>query len=138
VNPGAFNLDEELRRFAYKVEAGAEFAITQPVFDAAEFRAFVERIQSHSIPVLAGIMPLESLRHTERMANEVPGVRIPEAVIERMRRAESDGRAAEEGLAIAREIAAEIRPLVRGIQISTAPRAVDMALGVIEAVSAQR
>jgi homocysteine S-methyltransferase len=138
VNPGAFNLDEELRRFAYKVEAGAEFAITQPVFDAAEFRAFVERIKSHPIPVLAGIMPLESLRHAERMANEVPGVRVPEAVIERMRRAEADGRAAKEGLAIAREIAAEIRPLVQGIQISTAPKAVDMALGVIEAVSAQR
>jgi methionine synthase I (cobalamin-dependent)/5,10-methylenetetrahydrofolate reductase len=133
VNPGAPNLDEELRRFAYKVQAGAEFAITQPVFDAAEFRAFLERVREHKIPILAGIMPLESARHAEFMANEVPGVRIPEAVVERMRRADADGRAVEEGMAIAREIAAEIRPLVRGVQISTAPRAIDMALGLIEA-----
>ncbi|HTM27588.1 MAG TPA: bifunctional homocysteine S-methyltransferase/methylenetetrahydrofolate reductase [Vicinamibacterales bacterium] len=136
VNPGALNLDEELRRFAYKVEAGAEFAITQPVFDAVEFRAFVARIHAHQIPIIAGIMPLDSVRHAEFMANEVPGVRVPEAVIARMRRAEGDGRAAEEGLAIAREIAADIRPLVRGVQISTAPKAIDMALGLIEAVGA--
>jgi homocysteine S-methyltransferase len=70
------------------------------------------------------------------MANEVPGVRVPDAVLDRMRHADAAGRAAEEGLAIAREIAAEIRPLVRGVQISTAPRAVDMALAVIEAVEA--
>jgi homocysteine S-methyltransferase len=133
VNPGAPSLDEELRRFAYKVQAGAEFAITQPVFDAAAFRAFLDRIREHRIPILAGIMPLESARHAEFMANEVPGVRIPEAVVERMRRADAEGRAEEEGMAIAREIAAEIRPLVQGVQISTAPRAIEMALGLIEA-----
>ena len=83
-------------------------------------------------------MPLESVRHAEFMANEVPGVRVPDAVLERMRRAEADGRAGDEGLAIAREIAAEVRPLVQGIQISTAPRAVDTALEVIAAVAAQR
>jgi homocysteine S-methyltransferase len=138
VNPGALNLDEELRRYAYKVEAGAEFAITQPVFDPSELATFVERVRAHRIPVLAGILPLESVRHAEFMANEVPGVRVPDAVLERMRRAEADGRAADEGLAIAREIAAEIRPLVQGIQISTAPRAVDSALEVIAAVAAQR
>jgi homocysteine S-methyltransferase len=136
VNPGADNLEEELRRFTYKVEAGAEFAITQPVFDAVEFRAFIARIREHRIPILAGIMPLESARHAEFMANEVPGVRIPDAVVDRMRRADADGRAADEGLAIAREIAAELRPLVQGVQISTAPKAIDMALGLIEAVGA--
>jgi len=137
VNPGALSLDEELRRFAYKVQAGAEFAVTQPVFDAADFRIFVDRVRAHhQIPIIAGLLPLESLRHAEFMANEVPGVRVPEAVVERMRRADADGRAVEEGLAIAREVAAEIRPLVRGVQISTAPKAIDMALGVIEAVGA--
>ena len=136
VNPGADNLEEELRRFTYKVEAGAEFAITQPVFDAVEFRAFIARIREHRIPILAGIMPLESARHAEFMANEVPGVRIPDAVVDRMRRADADGRASDEGLAIAREIAAEVRPLVQGVQISTAPKAIDMALGLIEAVGA--
>ncbi len=132
VNPAAMNLDEELRRFAYKVEAGAEFAITQPVFDAAEFSAFMARIREHRIPILAGIMPLESTRHAEFLANEVPGVRVPDTLVERMRRADADGRAADEGLAIAREIAIDVRPLVQGVQISTAPRAIDMALGLID------
>ena len=136
VNPGADNLDEELRRFAYKVEAGAEFAITQPIFDADEFRAFLARVRDHRIPILASIMPLESARHAEFMANEVPGVRLPDALIDRMRRADADGRAEEEGLAIAREIAAHVRPLVQGLQISTAPRAIDMALGLIEGAGA--
>ena len=67
-------------------------------------------------------MPLESLRHAEFMANEVPGVQVPEAVVERMRRAENDGRAAAEGILIAREVVAEIRPLVQGLQISTGGR----------------
>ncbi|HEY2435426.1 MAG TPA: bifunctional homocysteine S-methyltransferase/methylenetetrahydrofolate reductase [Vicinamibacterales bacterium] len=136
VNPGALSLDEELRRFAYKVQAGAEFAITQPVFDAAEFRAFLDRVGAFDIPIIAGLMPLESLRHAEFLANEVPGVRVPEAVVERMRRAEAEGRAAEEGLAIVREVASEIRPFVRGVQISTGPKAIDTALGLIEAVGA--
>jgi homocysteine S-methyltransferase len=70
------------------------------------------------------------------MANEVPGVHVPDAVLDRMRRAEAAGRAAEEGLTIAREVAAEIRPLVRGVQISTAPKALDMALALVEAVGA--
>ena len=135
-NPGALNLDEEVRRFRYKVEAGAEFAITQPVFDVQEFSAFLARIDGARIPILAGITPLESLRHAEFMANEVPGVRVPEAIVSRMRRAETDGRAAAEGIAIAREIAGGVRPLVQGIQISTAAGAIASALDVIEAVSA--
>jgi methionine synthase / methylenetetrahydrofolate reductase(NADPH) len=133
VNPGALNLEEELRRFAYKVEAGAEFAITPPVFDAAEFQVFVERVRHHGIPIIAAIMPLESARHAEFMANEVPGVRVPDAVVERMRRADAEGRAMDEGMAIARELAAAIRPAVQGVQISSPPRAIDMALGLIEA-----
>jgi methionine synthase / methylenetetrahydrofolate reductase(NADPH) len=137
VNPGAFNLDEELRRFAYKVEAGAEFAITQPVFDAAEFRAFMSRIEHHDVPVVAALVPLESVRQAEFLANEVPGVRVPDEVLDRMRNAEADGRAAEEGLAIARELAAEVRPLVRGVQVSSSAKAVDAALAVIEAAGAK-
>lgn len=135
-NPSALNLDEEIRRFEYKVEAGAEFVVTQPVFDVPEFRLFLKRVSGARIPILAGITPLESLRHTEFMANELPGVRVPDAIVDRMRRAEASGRAAAEGTAIAREIAAEVRPLVQGIQISTAAGAVEAALGVIEAVVA--
>ena len=70
------------------------------------------------------------------MANEVPGVRVPEAVMERMRRAEAAGRAPAEGLAIAREIAGQVRPLVQGVQITATPKAIDVALGVIDALSA--
>jgi homocysteine S-methyltransferase len=81
-------------------------------------------------------MPFESLRHAEFMANEVPGIHVPDAVVERMRRAEAAGRAAAEGLAIAREIASEVRPLAQGLQISTSGGAVEPALEVIEAVTA--
>jgi homocysteine S-methyltransferase len=134
VNPGAISADEELRRFAYKVEAGAEFAITQPIFDVGLLRGFLAEIERHGLPIIAGILPLESVRHAEFLANEVPGVRVPDRLVDRMRQAEREGRAVEEGLTIAREIAGEVRPFVRGVQISTAPRALDMALALLEAV----
>jgi homocysteine S-methyltransferase len=133
-NPGAIDLDDEVKRFEYKVQAGAEFAITQPIFDAAELSAFLHRVERVRIPVIAGIMPLESLRYAEYMANEVPGVRVPAAVLDRMRRAEDDGRASAEGLAIASEIAAAVRPMVQGIQISASSGAISAALAVIEAI----
>jgi homocysteine S-methyltransferase len=136
VNPAALNGDEELRRFGYKLEAGAEFAVTQPIFDAEGLRVFIARAGAPDVPIIAGLMPLASVRHAEFMANEVPGVHVPDAVLDRMRRAEAAGRAADEGLTIAREIAAEIRPLVRGVQISTAPKALDMAMALVEAVGA--
>jgi homocysteine S-methyltransferase len=139
LNPSALNVDEELRRFEYKVEAGAEFAITQPVFDVAEFSAVLKRVGAYEIPIVAGLTPLESLRHAEFMANEVPGVRVPDAILDRMRRAETAGCAAAEGRAIARELAGELRPLVQGVQISTfstGTAGIDAALGVIEAVGA--
>ena len=135
LNPGAHDLATELRRFEYKLQAGAEFAITQPVFDAKSFGDVLKQIGGASIPILAGIMPLESLRHAEFMANEVPGVHVPDAIVERMRKAESDGRAQAEGILIAREVAAGIRPLVQGLQISTAAGAVDAALQVMEAAT---
>jgi methionine synthase I (cobalamin-dependent)/5,10-methylenetetrahydrofolate reductase len=134
-NPAALDPDEELRRFEYKVKAGAEFAITQLVFDAQELTRFLRRIEAFRIPVLAAIAPLESLRHTEFMANEVPGVRVPEAVVDRMQRADARGHAAAEGLAIAREIAAEIRPWVQGLQISSTSESIEGALGVIDGLA---
>jgi methionine synthase / methylenetetrahydrofolate reductase (NADH) len=135
LNPSALDLEHEHRRFRYKVEAGAEFAITQPVFGVEALVEFLQRSDCR-IPVLASIVPLESLRHAEFMANEVPGVSISEEVIERMRRAEAAGRAAAEGLDIASELAAAVRPHVQGIQISTAAGAVDSALGVMKALAA--
>jgi methionine synthase / methylenetetrahydrofolate reductase(NADPH) len=135
LNPSALDLEHEHRRFRYKVEAGAEFAITQPVFDVEALLEFLQRSDC-SIPVLASIVPLESLRHAEFMANEVPGVSVSEAVVERMRRAEAAGHAAAEGLEIASELAAALRPHVQGIQISTAAGAIDSALGVMKALAA--
>jgi homocysteine S-methyltransferase len=134
-NPGAINLEEEVRRFRYKVEAGAEFAITQPIFEVDALARFLDRVAEVRIPVLAAILPLGSLRHAEFMANEVPGVSVPDAVLDRMREAEAAGRAAEEGIAIAREVVAGIRPLVQGLQITTAAGAIDSALDVLETVS---
>jgi homocysteine S-methyltransferase len=135
-NPGTLNLADEVSRFCYKVEAGAEFAVTQPVFDVADIRRFLDRTADVRIPLLAGIMPLGSLRQAEFMANEVPGVNVPEAVLERMRRADAAGTAAAEGVAIAREMIAGIRELVQGVQITTAPAALDAALEVVDAVEA--
>ena len=88
VNPSAPNLDQELKRFEYKVEAGAEFVVTRPVFDLGGFETFYKRIESARLPVLAGVFPFESARSADFMANEVPGVRVPDALVERMRRAE--------------------------------------------------
>ena len=135
LNPGAYDLATELRRFEYKLQAGAEFAITQPVFEATSLGEVLKQIGGAPIPIVAGIMPLESLRHAEFMANEVPGVHVPDAIVERMRKAESEGRAQAEGVLIAREVAAGIRPLVQGLQISTAAGAVDAALQVMEAAT---
>ena len=94
VNPAAPDLERELRRFAWKVEAGAEFAITQPVFDLAQLDRFLKQVESFRIPIVAGIWPLVSLRNAEFLANEVPGVSVPDAILERMRRASDRGKEA--------------------------------------------
>jgi homocysteine S-methyltransferase len=132
VNPAASNLDEELRRFDYKVEAGAEFVLTRPVFDLASFDRFLKRIEAARLPIVAGVFPFESVRNAEFMANEVPGVRVPDALMERMRRADGLDAAAAEGLAIAREIAAALRQRVQGLQVSTASGNIDAALAVVD------
>lgn len=134
VNPWALDLELELRRFRYKVEAGAEFAITQPVFEVASLRTFIER-SGAPLPVIASITPLESLRQAEFLANEVPGISVPQHVLDRMREAEAQGRAAEEGRAIASEIVAAVRPDVQGLQISTAGGQITAALDVISGVT---
>jgi methionine synthase / methylenetetrahydrofolate reductase(NADPH) len=132
VNPAASNLDEELRRFDYKVSAGAEYVITRPIFDVRGFEAFRKRIEAAGLPVIAGLFPFESARHAEFMANEVPGVRVPEALLERMRAAGEPDAALGEGIAIAREIAQELRGSVQGVQVSTANGNIEAALAVVD------
>src|SRR5205807_5371539 len=115
VNPGAIDLDRELSRFAWKVDAGAEFAVTQPVFDPRQLEAFLKRVEQFRIPVVAGIWPLVSLRNAEFLANEVPGVSVPDAVLARMRQAQEQGKEAAlaAGVAIAREMFARVKEMVR-------------------------
>jgi homocysteine S-methyltransferase len=131
VNPAASNIDEELRRFEYKVEAGAEFVITRPVFDLSGFERFLKRIESARLPVIVGVFPFDSARNAEFIANEVPGVRVPESLMERMRRTDTHEAAVAEGVAIAREIAAGLRHAVQGIQVSTQTGNIDAALAVL-------
>lgn len=120
VNPGALNLEEEIRRFEWKVEAGAEYAITQPVYDTEQLQEFMEKISHVKIPIVAGIFPLVSIRNAEFMHNEVPGVRVTQDILERMRKASdiSKEHAREEGLQIARESLAEVKDLINGVQVS--------------------
>jgi homocysteine S-methyltransferase len=132
VNPAASNLDQELRRFDYKVEAGAEFVVTRPIFDLRAFESFLRRIDHARLPVVAGVFPFESARNAEFMATEVPGVRVPDRLLERMRNVDRPDAAAAEGVAIAREIAAELRGAVQGVQVSTQSGDVDAALAVID------
>jgi homocysteine S-methyltransferase len=133
VNPVAIDLEREIRRFEWKVDAGAAFAITQPVFDAAQLEVFFERIGGSHIPVVAGIWPLISVRNAEFLANEVPGVSVPDHVIARMRKAneKSKDHAVAEGIAIAREMLERVKPLVQGVQVSAPFGKVELALDVL-------
>jgi methionine synthase I (cobalamin-dependent)/5,10-methylenetetrahydrofolate reductase len=117
-NPGAPNLEEEIRRFEYKAEAGAEFAVTPPVFDLEAFDTFRRRTAHVRVPIVASVLPFDSLLHAEYLANEVPNVRVPEPLLDRMRRADAlPEAAAAEGVAIAQEIARELRTRAQGLQI---------------------
>ncbi|MDB4905929.1 MAG: Methionine synthase (cobalamin-dependent), methyltransferase [Gemmatimonadetes bacterium] len=132
VNPAAIDLEHEVRRFEWKVEAGAEYAITQPVFDPAQLERFLDRIAHVRIPVVAGIWPLVSMRNAEFMANEVPGVSVPEGILARMRKAseQSKEHALAEGIAVAREMLERVRPVVQGVQVSAPFGRVELALEV--------
>lgn len=132
VNPTSPNVDEELRRFEYKVEAGAEFAITRPIFDLRSFEHFLKRFEAARLPIVAGVVPFENARHAEFIANEMPGMRVPEMLVERMRGTNGPEAARAEGIAIAREIASHVRGSVQGFQISTASGDVDAALAVVD------
>ena len=134
VNPGAINLDEEICRFEWKVEAGAEYAITQPVYDTKQLRDFIKRIEHVRIPIVAGIFPFVSSRNAEFMHNEVPGVVVTEDILQRMRKASdiSKEAAREEGLLIARESLTEVRDLIQGVQVSAPFGNVKYALQVFD------
>ena len=132
-SPGALDMEREVERFRYKVEAGADFAVTQPVFDVGALERFLELTARWPVPILVGVWPLASLRNAEFLANEVPDGVVPEAIVERMRQAEARGPAAAraEGIAIAREVCRAVRRIARGIHVATPSGDVDAAVAVL-------
>jgi len=135
-NPGAMNLDHEVARFEAKVAAGAEFAITQPVFDLGLLETFLARIAPFRIPVLAGIWPLASFRNAEFMHNEVPGACVPPETMELMRKAQDRGpeAARRQGIALAREMLRAVRGMVQGVQVSPPLGKYDTVIEVLDAL----
>jgi len=132
-NPGLTDLDEEIKRFEYKVEAGAEYAVTQPVFDLRLLENFLRRIEHCRIPVVAGIWPLVSVRNAEFMKNELR-VSVPDSILDRMARAQTPDAARAEGVAIAREMLIAARQMVQGAQISAPMGRYSSAVDVLEAL----
>jgi methionine synthase / methylenetetrahydrofolate reductase(NADPH) len=135
-NPGLTDLDEEIRRFEFKVEAGAEYVVTQPVFDLRLLEVFLRRIEHCKIPLLAGIWPLVSVRNAEFMKNELR-VSVPDSILERMARAQTPEAARAEGVAIAREMLIECRQMAQGAQISAPMGRYSSAVDVLEALGTQ-
>lgn len=133
VNPAAKDFLYEMKRFRYKVEAGAEWAITQPVFDVDTLRRFLEHIQKEDIkiPIIAGIWPLLSFRNAQFMNNEVPGIVIPPSIMERMALPLNPDDAKKVGIEIAREMVEALQREIQGVQISAPFGRIDLALAVI-------
>jgi methionine synthase / methylenetetrahydrofolate reductase(NADPH) len=137
-NPGSPNLDEEIRRFEYKVEAGAHYAVTQPVFDIELLEQFMRRIEHFKVPVLAGIWPLTGVRNAEFMKNELR-VSVPDQIIERMTKASTNPESARaEGVAIAREMLARVAPIVQGAQVSAPMGKFNAAVDVLEVLGTSK
>src|SRR5215470_9626871 len=132
-NPGLTDMDEEIKRFEYKVEAGAEYVVTQPVFDLRLLENFLRRIEHCRIPVIAGIWPLVSVRNAEFMKNELR-VSVPDSILERMARAQTPEAARAEGVAIAREMLIAVRGMTQGAQISAPLGRYASAVDVLEAL----
>ncbi|RMD93042.1 MAG: bifunctional homocysteine S-methyltransferase/methylenetetrahydrofolate reductase [Calditrichaeota bacterium] len=133
VNPGALDLEYEIRRFEWKVDAGAEFAITQPVFDPQVLLDFLEKIEHVRIPILAGIWPLVSYRNAEFMNNEIPGISVPDEYMERMQKAQeiSPEAAREEGIRIAQEAIIKLKGHVEGFEINAPFGKIDSPIKVL-------
>ena len=134
INPGAEDLDEEIRRFEWKVDAGAEYVITRPVFDVASFERLHRRLEASRLPVVLSVRPFESMLDAEYLANEVPGMHIAPEMLERMRRVTSDDAAPMEGVAIAAEVARALRTSVQGVNVVPPPGRFDLGMALLEAL----
>ena len=130
-NPAAVDIEREIEKFRQKVMAGAEYAITQPVFDVSTLLDFLKEVQDTAIPIVAGIWPLTSLKNAEFMANEVPGVTVPDKVIERMAQAKTKEQGRATGIKLAREIIEQLESHVEGFAVSAPFGNVETALAVL-------
>jgi homocysteine S-methyltransferase len=131
-NPGAINLDNELHRLDWKIEAGAEYIVTQPVFDVRIFEQFLKRVEHTRLPVLCGIWPLTSYRNAEFMNNEVPGASVPPDILDRMRRTTTREEGLAEGIAIARETYHRVKADVAGVQLAAPMGRIEGVLGILD------
>ena len=133
-NPGAINLDQEIKRLEWKIEAGAEFIITQPVFDLRILENFMEKTEHIKKPLIAGLWPLTSIRNAEFMNNEVPGASVPEKLFDRLRKEQTKEGAKNTGIEIAKETINEIRSSISGIQASMPFGKIEYPLRILEDV----
>ncbi len=131
-DPNAIDFEREIRRTREKIEAGAEFIITQPVFDIDSLFTFLDKIEDFRVPVIAGIWPLASYRNAEFMQNEVPGVVVPEKVMERMAKASTKEEQRSIGIQIARESIDAIKCRIQGVQVSAPFGNVNTAIRVLK------
>lgn len=133
VNPGAVDFDEEMKRFYWKVDAGAEFAVTQPVFDTALLERFIEYIEKRKIriPIIAGIWPLTSFKNAEFMNNELPGVSVPDWIMKRMSESGGGKDAMKTGVEIAADVLRKVLPIINGAQVSAPFNRYRLALEVL-------
>ena len=135
-NPGALNMDEEIRRMEWKAQAGAEYIVTQPVFDLDLLEQFLKRTEHLKLPVICGVWPLTSYRNAEFMVNELR-VPVPEPFMKRMLKADNAEKARHEGVAIGREMVERARKLVQGVQLSAPFGRYSMAIEVAEAIGSR-
>jgi homocysteine S-methyltransferase len=133
VNPGSINFAGEMGRFMKKLEAGAEWTMTQPIFDPTLMERFLDFLEKESvrIPIIMGIWPLTSLKNALFMKNEIPGIEIPDSVVARMERCATTESAREEGIAIAREMFDSFKDRINGVQLSAPFGRIELALRVI-------
>lgn len=135
LNPTTINRPLEIERFKYKVESGADFVVTQPIYDLSTYKAFIDDLGTSPLPILMGIWPLLSLRNAEFLKNEVPGVSVPDWVLKEMEKAgDSKEEAIKRGIEIAIKTMEEAKDFVAGFQVSAPFNRVDIALEVINAI----
>jgi homocysteine S-methyltransferase len=117
-NPVAADMEREIERFKLKVKSGAEYAVTQPIFDPESLEKFLEAVEGYQIPIIAGIWPFASYKNAEFMANEVPGVVVPEELLDKMSKAKTKEEGKALGIEIAQDIMEKIKPYVQGYAVS--------------------